>query len=60
MVEKKPKHVSRKRWKEHLEVVEMNHRIIREKMKNKLYIPNAIDWHLLEQGMYKANRRKKK
>lgn len=36
----------------------MNHRHIKERMKNPLYIPDAIDEHLLEQGMYRKKKKK--
>ena len=57
---KRPKSVKPKQWKLHWEIVEMNHRIIRERMKNPLYIPNAIDEHLLDQDMYRKKKKNKK
>jgi hypothetical protein len=56
---KRPKGVKPKRWKQHLAVDEMNRRIIREKMKNSLYIPDWLDELLMDAGEYKANRKKK-
>lgn len=57
---KKPKGTTSKQWKLHLEVMEMNRRIIKEKMKDPLYIPNWLDERLMDAGEYKANRKKKK
>ena len=57
---KKPKGITRKTWQTHLEVMEMNRRIIKEKMKDSMYVPNFIDERLMDQGEYKANRKKKK
>ena len=56
---KRPKRISHKLWKMHWEVVEMNHRIIKERMKDPLYIPNAIDNLLLQEDMYRKKRKKK-
>lgn len=58
MTKRRPKGVSRKRWKHGFDIVEMNHRIIKEKMKDPLYIPNEIDNLLLEQGEYKNKKKK--
>jgi len=58
MVRKRPKCVSSKQWKLHWEIVEMNHRIIKDKMKDPLYVPNAIDDLLLEQDMYRKRKKK--
>lgn len=60
MVMKKPKGIKSKAWQTHLEVMEMNRRIIKHKMKDSMYVPNLIDERLMDQGEYKANRRKKK
>ena len=56
---KRPKSVKPKSWKQHLAIDEMNRRIIREKMKNSLYIPDWLDELLMDSGGYKANRKKK-
>ena len=40
---KKPKGVTAKTWKLHLEIAEMNKKIVKEKKKNSLYVPNWID-----------------
>jgi len=37
----------------------MNRRIIKEKMKNSMYVPNWLDELLMDAGEYKANRKKK-
>ena len=56
---KRPKSVKPKHWEQHLAIDEMNRRIIREKMKNSLYIPDWLDELLMDAGEYKANRKKK-
>ena len=56
---KRPKSVKPKHWKQHLAIDEMNRRIIREKMKNSLYISDWLDELLMDSGEYKANRKKK-
>lgn len=56
---KRPKSVKPKCWKQHLAIDEMNRRIIREKMKNSLYISDWLDELLMDSGEYKANRKKK-
>jgi len=40
--------------------MEMNRRIIKYKMKDSMYVPNRIDERLMDEGEYKANRKKKK
>lgn len=57
---RKPKGRTSKDWKLHLKINEMNRRIIKNKMKNPLYIPNSIDEWLMNAGEYKANRKKKR
>ena len=56
---KRPKSVKPKNWQRHLAIDEMNRRIIREKMKNSLYISDWLDELLMDSGEYKANRKKK-
>lgn len=59
----KPKGVSRKSWQTHLEVCEMNRRIIDWKRKNSMYVENDLEQMLYDDGEYKATvkrRRKKK
>ena len=56
---KRPKGVKPKSWRQHLAVNELNRKIIKEKMKNPLYIPDEIDKLLMDAGEYKANRKKK-
>ena len=55
---KRPKGITRKTWQTHLEVVEMNRRIIKEKMKDSMYVPDWLDERLMDWGEYKANKRK--
>ena len=43
----------------HAEVCEMNRRIIKDRMKDSLYIPSSLDLVLYNQNEYKANRKKK-
>lgn len=57
---KRPKRVKPKSWQRHLAIGEMNRRIIKEKMKDSMYVPNWLDELLMDAGEYKANRRKKK
>ena len=40
---KKPRGVTAKTWKLHLEVIEMNKRILKERKKNFLYVPGPFD-----------------
>ena len=56
---KRPKGVKPKSWWQHLAIDEMNRRIIKEKMKNSMYVQNSIDELLMDAGEYKANRKKK-
>jgi len=56
---KRPKGVKPKSWRQHLAIDEMNRRIIKEKMKNSMYVPNWLDELLMDAGEYKANRKKK-
>jgi hypothetical protein len=56
---KRPKGVKPKSWRQHLAIDEMNRRIIKEKMKNSMYVLNPIDELLMDAGEYKANRKKK-
>lgn len=55
---KRPKSVKPKNWKLHLEVCEMNRDIIKRRMKDSMYIPDALDEMLFTQGDYKANKKK--
>lgn len=55
---RRPKNVKPKRWKLHLEVEEMNKKIIRDKMKDPLYIVDDLDKALLNSGEYKKNKKK--
>ena len=56
---KRPKGVKPKNWQRLLAIDEMNRRIIKEKMKNSMYVQNSIDELLMDAGDYKANRKKK-
>lgn len=56
---KRPKSVKSKNWQRHLAIDELNRRIIKEKMKNSMYVLNPIDERLMDAGEYKANRKKK-
>lgn len=56
----KPKGVSRKSWQTHLEVCEMNRRIIKWKRKNSMYVENWLDKRLEEDGEYKATVKRKR
>ena len=40
---KKPKGVTAKTWKLHLEIVEMNKKIVKNRKKNPLYISDWLD-----------------
>ena len=40
------------------EIREMNRRIIKEKLKDPLYIPGELDLELYNEGEYKANKKK--
>ena len=55
---KKPKGMTSKTWKLHLQVMEMNKNIVRKRMKNSLYVPGPFDEVIMNQD-YKANRKKK-
>lgn len=57
---KRPKGVKPKRWQRILEIAEMNRRIIKNKMKSSTYVSDLLDEHLMDQGEYKANKKKKK
>ena len=59
MAMKRLKGVKPKSWRQHLAIDEMNRRIIKEKMKDSMYVPNSIDELLMDAGEYKANRKKK-
>ena len=41
------------------EVCEMNRNIIKQKLKDPLYIPSDLELYLYNQNEYKANRKKK-
>ena len=56
---RKPKGMTGKTWKMHLAIDEMNRKIIKEKMKDSMYVLNPIDELLMDAGEYKANRKKK-
>ena len=43
MKRKKPKSVKSKTWKLHLQIIENNKKILKEKKKNPLYVPDWID-----------------
>jgi hypothetical protein len=55
---RKPKGMTSKTWKRHLEIAEMNRKIIKNKMKSSVYVPNSIDELLMDAGEYKANKKK--
>lgn len=57
---RKPKGTTSKTWKLHLKIVEMNKNIVRKRMKNSLYVPGPFDDIIMNQGEYKANRKKHK
>ena len=57
---KKPKGMTSKTWKLHLQVMEMNRDIIKRKRKDSMYVEDELDRLLYDAGEYKANRRKKK
>lgn len=48
-----------KTWNRILAIDEMNRKIIKEKMKDSMYVLNPIDELLMDVGEYKANRKKK-
>ena len=56
---KKPKRMKNKTWNRLLAIDEMNRRIIKDKMKDSMYVPNWLDELLMDAGEYKANRKKK-
>lgn len=56
---KKPKKMTSKTWKLHLQIQEMNRDIIKERRKNSMYVNDELDEWLLNAGEYKANRKKK-
>lgn len=56
---KRPKSVKPKSWRRHLAIDEMNRRIIKEKMRDSMYVPDLIDKLLMDTGEYKANRKKR-
>ena len=56
---KRPKSVKPKSWRRHLAIGEMNRRIIKEKMRDSMYVPDLIDKLLMDTGEYKANRKKR-
>ena len=57
---RKPKGMTSKTWKRHLEIAEMNRRIIKNKMKSSMYVSDWLDEALMDAGEYKANKKKKK
>lgn len=56
---RKPKGMTNKTWKRHLEIAEMNRRIIKNKMKSSTYVSDWLDEALMDSGEYKANKKKK-
>lgn len=56
---RKPKGMTSKTWKRHLEIAEMNRRIIKNKMKSSTYVSDWLDEALMDSGEYKANKKKK-
>jgi len=46
---KRPKAIKPKSWQLHLKIAEMNKKIVKEKMKNPLYILDEIDKIILKQ-----------
>ena len=56
---RKPKGMTNKTWKRHLEIAEMNRRIIKNKMKSSTYVLDWLDEVLMNSGEYKANKKKK-
>ena len=56
---KKPKGMTSKTWKLHLQIREMNRDIIKKRRKNPLYVTDELDEWLFNAGEYKANRKKK-
>ena len=57
---RKPKGMTSKTWRRHLEIAEMNRRIIKDKMKSSMYVSDWLDEALMDAGEYKANKKKKK
>ena len=56
---RRPRSVKPKSWRRHLAIDEMNRRIIKEKMRDSMYVPDLIDKLLMDSGEYKANRKKR-
>ena len=56
---KKPKGMTNKTWKQHLQIMEMNKEIAKKKMKNPLYIPWSLDYIFLNDSEYKTNKKKR-
>ena len=56
---KKPKGMTSKTWKLHLQIHEMNRDIIKKRRKNSMYVTDELDEWLLSAGEYKTNRKKK-
>jgi len=56
---KRPRSVKPKSWRRRLAIDEMNRRIIKEKMRDSMYVPDLIDKLLMDTGEYKANRKKR-
>lgn len=56
---RKPKGMTSKTWKRHLEIAEMNRKIIKNKMKSSTYVSDWLDEALMDSGEYKANKKKK-
>ena len=54
---RKPKGMTSKTWKRHLEIAEMNRRIIKNKMKSSTYVSDWLDEALMDSGEYKANKK---
>lgn len=56
---KKPKGMTSKTWKLHLQIREMNRDIIKKRRKNSTYVTDELDEWLFNAGEYKANRKEK-
>lgn len=56
---KRPRSVKPKSWRRRLAIDEMNRRIVKEKMRDSMYVPDLIDKLLMDTGEYKANRKKR-
>lgn len=56
---KRPRSIKPKSWRRRLAIDEMNRRIIKEKMRDSMYVPDLIDKLLMDTGEYKANRKKR-